>query len=201
MTFTAPTRQQLFALNHFAGLAEIAGHNQFTDATPDMVEAIVDGIAALAEGEWAPLNRIGDETPARLVDGKVVFPDGFKAAYDAFVEGGWAGIAAPAEYGGQGMPFSLGMVTLESLGAANMGFNLCPTLSLGAIEAIHAHGTEAQKLAYLPKLSTGEWTGTMNPDRTARGQRRRRIKQHGDTARGRDVPYQRAKNLYHLWRT
>ena len=160
--FTAPTKQQLFALTHFAGIEELSGHNAFADATPDMVEAIVDGIAALAEGEWAPLNRIGDETPARLVDGKVVFPEGFKAAYDAFVEGGWAGIAAPQEFGGQGMPFSLGMVTLESLGAANMGFNLCPTLSLGAIEAIYAHGSAAQKAAYLPKLSTGEWSGTMN---------------------------------------
>ncbi len=99
---------------------------------------------------------------ARLIDGAVKMPDGYVAAYKAYVEGGWGSINAPAEFGGQGLPFSLATVALNSLGAANMAFALCPILSVGAIEALNHHGSDALKALYLPKLSTGEWTGTMN---------------------------------------
>ncbi len=160
--FTAPTREQLFVLKHITDIEELAGHNRFADATPDMVQAIVEGAGAFAEKEFAPLNRIGDTVGARLVDGHVVMPDGYKAAWDAYVANGWAGIAAPADFGGQGLPFSLATVSLESLGAANMALTLCPILSVGAVEAIAHHGSEAQKALYLPKLASGEWTGTMN---------------------------------------
>jgi alkylation response protein AidB-like acyl-CoA dehydrogenase len=162
MAFTAPVAEQLFVLKHITGIDALAGHNRFADATPDMVQAIVEGIGEFAAGEFAPLNRIGDTVGARLVDGKVVMPDGFVPAYKAYVENGWGSINAPADFGGQGLPFSLATVALDSLGAANMAFALCPLLSMGSIEAINHHGSDAQKATFLPKLSTGEWTGTMN---------------------------------------
>jgi 3-(methylthio)propanoyl-CoA dehydrogenase len=162
MAFTAPVVEQLFVLKHITGIDALAGHNRFADATPDMVRAIVEGIGEFAAAEFAPLNRIGDTVGARLIDGQVAMPEGFVAAYKAYVENGWGSINAPAEFGGQGLPFSLATVALDSLGAANMAFALCPILSVGAIEAINHHGSDAQKATYLPKLSTGEWTGTMN---------------------------------------
>ncbi|MES2782914.1 MAG: acyl-CoA dehydrogenase [Pseudomonadota bacterium] len=162
MAFSAPVAEQNFVLKHIVGIDALAQHARFADATPDMVQAIVEGIGAFAEGEFAPLNRIGDTVGARLVDGKVVMPDGFVAAYKSYVANGWGSINAPAEFGGQGLPFSLATVALDSLGAANMAFALCPILSVGAIEAINHHGTERQKELFLPKLSTGEYSGTMN---------------------------------------
>jgi alkylation response protein AidB-like acyl-CoA dehydrogenase len=162
MAFTAPVAEQLFVLKHITGIDALAGHNRFADATRDMVQAIVEGIGGFAAAEFAPLNRIGDTVGARLIDGKVTMPDGFVRAYRAYVENGWGSINAPADFGGQGLPFSLATVALDSLGAANMAFALCPILSVGAIEAINHHGSDAQKATFLPKLSTGEWTGTMN---------------------------------------
>jgi alkylation response protein AidB-like acyl-CoA dehydrogenase len=162
MTFSAPVAEQNFVLKHIVGIDALAQHARFADATPDMVHAIVDGIGAFAEGEFAPLNRIGDTVGARLIDGKVVMPDGFVAAYKSYVANGWGSINAPAEFGGQGLPFSMATVALDSLGAANMAFALCPILSVGAIEAINHHGTDRQKALFLPKLSTGAYSGTMN---------------------------------------
>ncbi len=162
MSFTAPTRDQLFVLQHITGIGELAAHDRFTDATPDMVEAIVEGVGAFAAAEFAPLNRIGDTVGAKLAGGKVVMPDGYVSAYKNYVANGWASINAPSEFGGQGLPFSLALMALDSLGAANMAFALCPILSVGSIESIFHHGSDAQKALYLPRLSTGEWTGTMN---------------------------------------
>ncbi|WP_295494777.1 acyl-CoA dehydrogenase [Sphingorhabdus sp. EL138] len=162
MAFSAPVAEQNFVLKHIVGIDALAQHARFADATPDMVQAIVEGIGAFAEGEFAPLNRIGDTVGARLIDGKVVMPDGFVAAYKSYVANGWGSINAPAEFGGQGLPFSMATVALDSLGGANMAFALCPILSVGAIEAINHHGTDRQKQLFLPKLSTGAYSGTMN---------------------------------------
>jgi 3-(methylthio)propanoyl-CoA dehydrogenase len=162
MSFTAPTQEQMFVLQNITGINELAAHNRFADATPDMVEAIVEGVGAFAAAEFAPLYRIGDTVGARLVDGKVVMPDGYVQAYKNYVENGWGSINAPSEFGGQGLPFSLALMALDSLGAANMAFALCPILSVGSIESIYHHGSDAQKALYLPKLSTGAWSGTMN---------------------------------------
>jgi alkylation response protein AidB-like acyl-CoA dehydrogenase len=162
MSFTAPTAEQLFVLKHIVAFDELAQHDRFADASADMVEAIVGGIGAFAAHEFAPLNRIGDTVGARLIDGRVKMPAGYIEAYQAYVANGWGSINAPAEFGGQGLPFTLATVALDSLGAANMAFALCPILSVGALEAINHHGSDAQKAAYLPNLSTGAWTGTMN---------------------------------------
>ena len=162
MSFAAPTQEQLFVLQHITHIDELAQHAKFADAAPDLVQAIAEGVGEFAAAEFAPLNRIGDRVGARLQDGRVVMPQGYAIAYRRYVANGWGSINAPAEFGGQGLPFSLALMALDSLGAANMAFALCPILSVGAIESIYHHGSNAQKSAFLPKLSSGEWTGTMN---------------------------------------
>ena len=162
MDYTAATADQVLAIRVNAGIAEIAAHERFAAASPDMVEAIVEGIGQFAAGEWAPLNRTGDQEGAKLANGVVSLPDGFAAAYHHYVEQGWNAIAGDPAFGGQGMPFTLSANVIENLGSANMAFGLLPMLTVGAIEAISHHGSPDQKAAYLAKLISGEWSGTMN---------------------------------------
>jgi len=162
MTFRPATSDQLLALSVNADVAELAAHERFAAAEADMVEAIAEGIGSFAAGEWAPLNRVGDIEGSRLENGVVRAPDGFAQAYRAYVEQGWNAIAGPVQYGGQGLPFSLACTVLENLGSANFAFALLPMLSVGAIEALDHHGSDAQKALYLPRLVSGEWSGTMN---------------------------------------
>ena len=162
MSFTAPTEDQVLAMRVCAGIEELAAHERYGAATPDVVEAIAEGIGAFAAGEWAPLNRIGDTEGAHCADGRVSSPAGYAEAYRAFVEQGWGSIAGPAEFGGQGLPFTLATCVLETLGAANMGFTLLPMLTVGAIEALDHHGSAEQKALFLPNLISGAWSGTMN---------------------------------------
>jgi len=160
--FTPAIDEQRFVLEHIVGMAELSASDRFAAATPDLVDAVIEGVGSFAEGECAPLARAADEVGAKWTPEGVTMPDGFAAAYRAYVEAGWGTISAPEAFGGQGMPYSLASVVLETLGTANMAFALCPILSVGAIEALSHHGSEAQQALYLPKLVTGEWTGTMN---------------------------------------
>ena len=160
--YIPPTEDQLLAIRVNAGIDELAKSEKFAHAEPDLVEAIVEGVGQFAAGEFAPLNRIGDLEGAKLENGVVRLPDGFKEAYDAYVEQGWNSIASSPEFGGQGLPFTLSCNVLENLGAANMAFNLLPMLSVGAIEALEHHGSKDQQAKYLPDLISGKWSGTMN---------------------------------------
>ena len=162
MTYTPATQDQLLAIRVNAGIEELAQSEKFAAAEPDMVEAIVGGIGEFAAGEWAPLNRVGDLEGAKLENGVVTLPDGFAAAYEHYVEQGWNAISGPTEFGGQGLPFTLSCNVLENLGTANMAFNLLPMLSVGAIESLEHHGSSELQQKYLPKLVSGEWSGTMN---------------------------------------
>jgi len=162
MSFRPPVTEQRFLLDHVVGMAELSGHNAFGAATPDVVDAIVDGVAAFAAGEFAPLNRVGDQIGARWADGRVTMPPGFRDAYRNYVEAGWGTLSAAPEHGGQGMPFTLATVVLEDLEAANMGFSLCPMLTAGAVEALQKHGSPEMQAKWLPKIVTGEWPATMN---------------------------------------
>ncbi len=155
MSYALQVTEQRFALDT---LVEATKHGIDTD----IIDAIFDGAASFAMNEFAPLNRIGDTVGARWEDGKVSMPEGYKAAYRAYVEGGWGSLDAPETFGGQGLGFAMQTVVFEDLGTANMAFTLCPILSGGAIEALHAHGSPEQQAMYLPKLVSGEWTGTMN---------------------------------------
>ncbi len=167
--YTPPTQDQLLAIRVNAGIAEIAETEKFAHAEADLVEAIVEGVGQFAAGEFAPLNRIGDLEGAKLENGVVRLPDGFKEAYDAYVEQGWNSIASSTDFGGQGLPFTLSCNVLENLGSANMAFNLLPMLSVGAIEALEHHGSKDQQAKYLPDLVSGKWSGTMNLTEPAAG--------------------------------
>ena len=162
MPFTPPTAEQRFVLDHVARLPELATTDRFAAATPDVIDAVLDGVGQFAAGEWAPLARIGDTVGARWSPDGVTMPAGYARAYKDYVEGGWGTIGVAEEWGGQGLPFAIQTAVLETLGGANMAFALCPTLTVGAIEALAHHGTPEQQALYLPKLATGEWTGTMN---------------------------------------
>jgi alkylation response protein AidB-like acyl-CoA dehydrogenase len=162
MPFNPAVREQRFVLDHVAQLADLTATERFADATPDLVDAVLEGAGAFAAGEWAPLARAGDTDGPKWTPDGVKMPAGYPEAYRAYVEGGWGTIGAPGDFGGQGLPFVLASAVLETLGAANMGFALAPTLTVGAIEALLHHGTPEQQAAYLPHLATGSWTGTMN---------------------------------------
>ena len=157
MSFTAPVREQRLILEEVARVGELEG-----GPDGDTIDAVLEGAAALAEGAFAPLLRTGDTIGARWDNGIVTMPDGYKAAWRSFVEGGWMTLAAPEERGGQGLPFVLSAALMDDLNAANVGFALCPMLSMGAIEAIEKHGSDELKRDYLPKIVSGEWPATMN---------------------------------------
>ncbi|MEA3066370.1 MAG: 3-(methylsulfanyl)propanoyl-CoA dehydrogenase [Sphingomonadales bacterium] len=162
MTYSPPVAEQRFVLEHIAGMAELARDNAYAEATPDLVDAILEGAGAFAAGEFAPLNRVGDEVGAQWTPEGVIMPPGFRQAYAAYVEGGWGTLAGPPDHGGQGLPLVLATVVMEDLGAANMAFSLVTMLSAGAVEALRHHGSPELQAQWLPRLVTGEWTGTMN---------------------------------------
>ncbi|MBN8809018.1 MAG: acyl-CoA dehydrogenase [Sphingomonas sp.] len=162
MPYVPPVAEQRFVLDEIAKIGELAATGPFAAATPDVVDAVLEGVGQFAVGEWAPLAREGDVNGPKWSEAGVTMPPGYRAAYQAYVEGGWGTIGAPADFGGQGLPFVLASAVLETLGSANAGFALAPTLTVGAIEALLHHGTPEQQAAYLPRLATGEWTGTMN---------------------------------------
>ncbi|WP_271103480.1 acyl-CoA dehydrogenase C-terminal domain-containing protein [Pseudomonas tohonis] len=161
-SYKAPLRDTRFLLNevfdfpaHYQALANGG------EATPDMVEAILGECAKLCEEVIAPLYHSGDEEGCHLENGEVRTPKGYKEAYDAYVAGGWQGLSHPVEYGGQGLPMSLGALKQEMLGTANWPFSMYPGLSLGAMNTLMQHGTEEQKRTYLTPLTEGRWAGTM----------------------------------------
>ncbi len=161
--YSAPVQDSLFILNEVLNLDRYNNLPGFEEATPDMIEAILGEAARLCEEVLQPVNHSGDkEGCKRSKDGSVTTPKGFKEAYQAYVEGGWMGLAADPEYGGQGLPYTLHSAVGEYLCSSNMAFSMYPGLTQGAIAAIQVHGSDEQKKQYLPKMIEGAWTGTMN---------------------------------------
>ncbi len=162
-TYKAPVDDVLFLLNDVFSIDRYNNLPGFADASSDVVEAILGEAAKFCEEVLTPLNRVGDvEGCTRADDGAVTTPKGFKEAFAKLVEGGWVGISAPEEFGGQGLPETLTATIGEFLASANMAFAMYPGLTQGAIAALLLHGTPEQKKTYLPKMIEGRWTGTMN---------------------------------------
>jgi acyl-CoA dehydrogenase len=160
--YKAPVEDTLFLLNDVFGINRYSNLPGFSDIG-DMLEPILAEGAKVCEEVWQPLNRLGDQMGCkRNDDGSVTTPKGFKDAYDAYRAGGWMGLAVPEEYGGQGLPYTLSAVMNEYCSAANMALAMYPGLTMGAIAALLVHGSEEQKQRYLPRMVTGDWTGTMN---------------------------------------
>jgi 3-(methylthio)propanoyl-CoA dehydrogenase len=160
--YTAPLRDLRFVFNNVIDYPAVAKLPGYEDAGPDLVDSVLDEAAKLAQNVIGPTNVTGDRQGSKLENGVVRTPDGFKNAYAKFVEGGWNGLVSEPEHGGQGLPFTVGMAVMEMVTSANMAFSLCPLLSVGAIEALATHASDALKHKYLAKLVSGEWTGTMN---------------------------------------
>ena len=162
MGYTAPVKDIMFALTELAGLDRITALPGFEDATPETAQAVIEESAKLCGEVLAPLNVQGDKSPSTWKDGVVTATPGFADAFRQFTSGGWQGVQHPLQYDGQGLPKLIGTPCIEMLNASNLSFALCPLLTDGAIEALLTAGSDKQKQTFVPKLISGQWTGTMN---------------------------------------
>jgi len=160
--YHAPLTEMRFVLEAVARLDRVAALPGYEETTPELVEAVLGEAGRLAGEVLAPLNQTGDREGSRFENGVVRTPAGWAAAYQHYVEGGWNALPFDPEHGGQGLPWTLAAAVQEMWQSANMAFALCPLLTQGAVELLQVHGTAAQKATYLPRLVSGEWTGTMN---------------------------------------
>jgi 3-(methylthio)propanoyl-CoA dehydrogenase len=162
MSYAAPVKDMLFCMRELAGLETIAQMPGFEDAGIETAQAVLEESAKFCEGVLAPLNVDGDKNPSTWRDRHVTTTPGFAQAFTQFGEGGWQGLQHPVEFGGQGLPKTIGAACIEMINSANMSFALCPLLTDGAIEALLTAGTPQQQALFLPKMIEGAWTGTMN---------------------------------------
>jgi acyl-CoA dehydrogenase len=161
MTYRAPINDMLLALNHGAGLQAAVKAGHYGDFDADITAAVLEEAGKFAGDVLAPLNRVGDEHGIKLEDNKVTTAPGWPDAYQRWAAAGWNAVSGPEAFGGQGLPLAINAACTEIWSASNMAFGLCPLLTLSAIEALDAHGTDELKKIYLEKLVSGEWTGTM----------------------------------------
>ncbi|WP_313333110.1 acyl-CoA dehydrogenase [Comamonas sp.] len=162
MSYKAPVKDMLFAMEHLARIDQVAQIPGFEEAGLETAQAVLEECARFNEEVVAPLNVVGDLQPSTWKDGEVSTTAGFKEAFAQYVQGGWQGLQHPVDAGGQGLPKTIGAACVEMLNSANMSFALCPLLTDGAIEALLTAGSDALKTTYLDKLVSGQWTGTMN---------------------------------------
>ena len=162
MPYRAPIDDIRFALDSAAGLPELLADGTLPDVDADLVSSVLEGAARFAEDVLAPIDRGGDQSGSRLIDGKVQTPPGWDTAYKAFVDGGWSALSGTEEFGGQHLPHVLASSAIEIWCGASLAFGLCPLLTQGAVDAIRLAATPELKARFLPKMVAGEWTGTMN---------------------------------------
>ncbi|WP_448951463.1 acyl-CoA dehydrogenase [Labrys neptuniae] len=162
MTYQAPVADIAFSLRHVANVDALQAEGLFPEATPDLVDTILEEAGRFASDRIGPLNREGDKVGARLEQQGVVTAPGWREAYADWSGAGWCGLAGPVEFGGQGLPLLLNAACLEMWNSASMAFGIGPVLTMGAVEALAAHATPQLRETYLAKLVSGEWTGTMN---------------------------------------
>ena len=162
MSYIAPVKDMLFDIQHLARIDQVAQLPGFEEAGLETAQAVLEECAKFNEGVLAPLNWEGDKNPSSWKDGVVTTTPGFKQAFKQYTEGGWQGLQHPTDFGGQGLPKTIGAPCGEILNSANMSFALCPLLTDGAIEALLTAGSDELKATYLEKMVSGQWTGTMN---------------------------------------
>ncbi len=162
MTYRAPVDDIMFALKTAVDLPQLIERGLYDGLDEETVRAVVEEAGKFGSAVLDPLNWVGDQSTSTVKDGVVTTPAGWKEAYKAFAEGGWSALPCPEEFGGQGLPGIVSMAACEIWNSANLSFGLCPLLTQGAIDALHAHGSADLKRIYLPKMISGEWTGTMN---------------------------------------
>ncbi len=160
--YQAPLKDMQFAINELTDINLLTSMPGFEDATPDMVEAILEQASVLANEVYSPLNQPGDRHGTFIEDGLVVIPPGFADAYHQFAENGWQGLSQSPDFGGQGMPFLVQSAVSEMWVSSNISLALCPLLTSGAIEAIYAHASDELKQTYLSNMVSAKWSGTMN---------------------------------------
>ncbi len=160
--YIPPINDIRYLLTRLIGMEALSALPTYDAVAEELVDAVLDETTKIASDVFAPINQIGDKQGAKFENGIVTMPAGFKDAYQAFVDGGWNGLAVDTEAGGQGLPYTLGMPVQEMLQSANLALALCTLLNQGAIELLYTHGSDALRAVYLPKLVSGEWTGTMN---------------------------------------
>lgn len=159
--YQAPIADISFTLRELAGLSDLQALDDFTELTDDVVAQVLEEAGRFASDVWAPLNQPGDEAGCRVSDRKVELPDGFGDAYRAFVDAGWQSLEFAEDIGGMGLPGTLAAATFEMFQSANLALSLCPMLTGSAVHAVAAHAPDWLKAQFLPRLVTGEWTGTM----------------------------------------
>src|SRR5246500_3131736 len=161
MTYRAPINDMLLALNHGAGLLDAVNAGHYGDFDADITSAVLEEAGRFASDVLAPLNRVGDENGIKLEADKVTTAPGWPDAYKRWTAAGWNAVSGPEGFGGQGLPLAINAACTEIWSASNISFGLCPLLTLSAIEALDAHGSEELKKIYLEKLISGDWPGTM----------------------------------------
>src|SRR3984957_17591534 len=161
MTYRAPVADIAFALKHAAGLKAAIAEGLYGDLDEETVDSVLEEAGRFAGDVIAPLNRVGDKFGTPFKDGEVTTPPGWKETYTAWAAAGWNGLAAPAEWGGQELPHAVNAACVEMWNAASMAFGIGPMLTMAAVDSLAAHGSAELKAAFLPKLISGEWMGTM----------------------------------------
>ena len=161
MTYRAPINDMLLSLNHGAGLLAAVEAGHYNGYEAEFSEAVIEEAGKFATDVLEPLNQLGDKEGVKLTDKGVVTVPGWPDAYKRWCEGGWNAVSGPEQWGGQGLPLAIHSAVNEIWSAANLSFGLCPLLTLSAIDALEAHGSDELKKIYLAKLISGEWPGTM----------------------------------------
>ena len=199
-SYKAPVDEVLFLLHDVFDITRYGNLPGFTEATPDLIEAILSEAGKFCEEALHPLNQVGDRVGCvRRDNGEVETPPGFKEAYRDFVAGGWLGLSAPEDFGGQGLPYTLAAIVNEFASSANMSFAMYPGLSQGALAALLTHGSQTQKEMFAPKLISGAWSGTMNLTEFALRHGSWPAEDQGHAEWGRFLRDRRRKNLHLGW--
>ncbi len=200
MTYRAPVSDIAFALKHAAGLKTALAEGLYGDLDEETVDSVLAEAGRFASDVIAPLNAVGDKFGTPFKYGNVTTPPGWKEAYVSWAAAGWNGLAGPINFGGQDLPHAVNAACIEMWNSASMAFGIGPVLTMAAVDALNAYGSDALKEKYLEKLTTGEWMGTMQLTEPQAGSDVGALRTRRDARERRQLPHHRLQDLHHLWR-